>query len=86
MDTTIGWLYPYKNTNPEVCISRDFGGFCYKDKIYIWNLQEKRDIIDEIQIWRTTQRDENTTQKANEELISTTQKEDLSTQKSKITT
>jgi len=35
---------------------------------------------------RTTQKDEITTQKANEELISTTQKEEDTTQKSKITT
>ena len=32
-------------------------------------------------IWRTTQKDEITTQKANEELISTTQKEEETTQK-----
>ncbi len=32
-------------------------------------------------IWRTTQKDENATQKANEELISTTQKEESTTQK-----
>ena len=37
-------------------------------------------------IWRTTQKDEITTQKANKELISTTQKEDIATQKSKSTT
>lgn len=37
-------------------------------------------------IWRTTQKDGTTTQKANEELISTTQKEDLTTQKSKLAT
>lgn len=37
-------------------------------------------------IWRTTQKDETTTQKANIELISTTQKEDSTTQKSKSTT
>ena len=37
-------------------------------------------------IWRTTQKDEITTQKANEELISTTQKEEIATQKSDFTT
>lgn len=37
-------------------------------------------------IWRTTQKDEFTTQKANEELISTTQKEEEATQKTKSTT
>ena len=37
-------------------------------------------------IWRTTPKDEITTQKANEELISTTQKENSTTQKSKTTT
>ena len=37
-------------------------------------------------IWRTTQKDDITTQKTNEELISTTPKEDLATQKSKTTT
>ena len=37
-------------------------------------------------IWRTTQKDETTAQKANEELNSTTQKADLATQKSKTTT
>ena len=37
-------------------------------------------------IWRTTQKDEFTTQKANEELISTTQKEEEATQKVKNTT
>ena len=37
-------------------------------------------------IWRTAQKDEITTQKANEELISTAQKEDLTVQKSKATT
>lgn len=37
-------------------------------------------------IWRTNQKDESTTQKANEELISTTQKEELTTQKDKYTT
>lgn len=37
-------------------------------------------------IWRTTQKDEFTTQKANEELISTTQKEEEATQKPKYTT
>ena len=37
-------------------------------------------------IWRTTLKDEVTTQKANEELISTTQKEEGATQKSKTTT
>ena len=37
-------------------------------------------------IWRTTQKDEITTQKANEELISTTQKEESTTQKRKTTT
>ena len=37
-------------------------------------------------IWRTTQKDEITTQKANEELISTTQKEEEATQKSETTT
>ena len=37
-------------------------------------------------IWRTTQKNEITTQKANEALISTTQKEDFATQKSKTTT
>ena len=37
-------------------------------------------------IWRTTQKDETTTQKANDELISTTQKEESATQKSKTTT
>lgn len=36
-------------------------------------------------IWRTTQKDEDTTQKANRELYSTTQKEDLATQKNKAT-
>ena len=37
-------------------------------------------------IWRTTRKDESTTQKANEELICATQKEDNATQKSKTTT
>jgi predicted HTH transcriptional regulator len=37
-------------------------------------------------IWRTTQKNELTTQKANEELISTTQKEEEATQKSQNTT
>lgn len=37
-------------------------------------------------IWRTTQKDEFTTQKATEELISATQKEEIATQKSKNTT
>lgn len=37
-------------------------------------------------IWRTTQKDKITTQKANEELISTTQKEEDATQKSQTTT
>lgn len=37
-------------------------------------------------IWRTTQKDELTTQKATEELISATQKEEIATQKSKNTT
>jgi predicted HTH transcriptional regulator len=37
-------------------------------------------------IWRTTQKDEFATQKANEELISTTQKEEEATQKAKNTT
>ena len=37
-------------------------------------------------IWHTTQKDEITTQKVNEELISTTQKEEGATQKSKTTT
>ena len=37
-------------------------------------------------IWRTTQKDEVTTQKANYELISTTQKEEVATQKSDLTT
>ena len=37
-------------------------------------------------IWRTTPKDEITTQKANEELISATQKEKSATQKSEITT
>ena len=37
-------------------------------------------------IWRTTQKDEETTQKANEELISTTPKENVATQKNKLTT
>lgn len=37
-------------------------------------------------IWRTTQRDKTTTQKANEELVSTTQKEEVATQKNKETT
>ena len=37
-------------------------------------------------IWRTTQKDEITAQKANEELISATQKEESTTQKSKVTT
>ena len=37
-------------------------------------------------IWRTTQKDEVTTQKANEELISTTQKKETTTQKSDLTT
>ena len=37
-------------------------------------------------IWRTTQKDEFTTQKANEELIPTTQKEEESTQKAQNTT
>ena len=37
-------------------------------------------------IWRTTRNDKSTTQKANEELICTTQKEDNATQKSKTTT
>ena len=37
-------------------------------------------------IWRTTQKDELTTQKATEELISATQKEKIATQKSKNTT
>ena len=37
-------------------------------------------------IWRTTQKDELTTQKATEELISAPQKEEIATQKSKNTT
>lgn len=37
-------------------------------------------------IWRTAQKDENTAQKANEELVFTTQKEDLTAQKKEITT
>ena len=37
-------------------------------------------------IWRTTQKDAATTQKANKELISTTQKEECATQKSRTTT
>ena len=37
-------------------------------------------------LWRGTQKDEITTQKANEELASTTQKEESATQKSKATT
>ena len=37
-------------------------------------------------IWRTTQKDEFTTQKANEELTSATQKEEIATQKSKNAT
>ena len=37
-------------------------------------------------IWRTTQKDEITTQKANDELSSTTQKGNLATQKSRIAT
>ena len=37
-------------------------------------------------IWRTTQKDEGTTQKENKELTSTASKEDLTTQKSKKTT
>ena len=37
-------------------------------------------------VWRTTQKDETATQKANKELISTTQKEESTTQKSKNTT
>jgi ATP-dependent DNA helicase RecG len=37
-------------------------------------------------IWRTAQKDESTTQKANEELISATQKEEKATQKDKLTT
>ena len=37
-------------------------------------------------IWRTTQKDEFTTQKTNEELTYTTQKEDSATQKSDLTT
>ncbi len=37
-------------------------------------------------IWRTTQKDEFTTQKANEELISTTQKEGYATKKAESTT
>ena len=37
-------------------------------------------------IWRTTQKDEATTQKANDELVSTTQKEDLTVQKEESAT
>ena len=37
-------------------------------------------------IWRTTQKNEDATQKANEEMISTTQKEEFTTQKSKNAT
>ena len=37
-------------------------------------------------VWRTTQKNEDTTQKANKELISATQKEDTTTQKSETTT
>ena len=37
-------------------------------------------------IWRTTQKDETTTQKANEELFSATPKDESTTQKSEITT
>ena len=37
-------------------------------------------------IWRTTQKDETTTQKPNEELVSATQKEESTTQKSIIAT
>ena len=36
-------------------------------------------------IWRTTQKDDTTAQKANEELASATQKEDATTQKNKTT-
>lgn len=37
-------------------------------------------------VWRTTQKNEDATQKANKELIFATQKEDITTQKSEITT
>jgi len=37
-------------------------------------------------IWRTTQKDEITTRKANEDQISTTQKDDSATQKGETTT
>ena len=75
-----------KTLTPKYALAGTSGDSATKIRFIFETCKKKRDIIDEIQIWRTTQRDENTTQKANEELISTTQKEDLTTQKSKITT